>query len=152
MALDYGLFFSLIWLIPFLAQIALMVYAILKVSQHPVGELASLPKILWYVIIIFFPLIGSIVALVVCTQEKKKLADPRFMAPGVYGHGAAGYYGPMTPGGPAGPGNYQAGGYQGGNYQAGNYQSGNYQGGNYQGGAQPSSPDRPHSSSGNQPQ
>ena len=47
-----------------LVEVVLLVYCVLNVITTPEGEVRNLPKLLWLLIVLFFPIVGGIAWLV----------------------------------------------------------------------------------------
>lgn len=54
----------MIRLLPWLLTIALLVYALVDCVQCPDARVRHLPKVVWVLLIVFFPLVGSLTWLV----------------------------------------------------------------------------------------
>ena len=59
----------MIRLLPWLLTIALAVYALVDCAQTPPARVRTLPKVVWLVLIVAFPLLGSLAWLVLGRAE-----------------------------------------------------------------------------------
>lgn len=59
----------MIRLLPWLLTIALAVYALVDCAQTPPAQVRTLPKVVWLVLIVAFPLLGSLAWLVLGRAE-----------------------------------------------------------------------------------
>lgn len=69
----------MIRVLPFLIELALLVYCLIDAIQSPEGEIRNLPKFGWIILIVILPLVGSIAWLV---AGRPVGARPQQWAPG----------------------------------------------------------------------
>ncbi|HZE65620.1 MAG TPA: PLD nuclease N-terminal domain-containing protein [Sporichthyaceae bacterium] len=64
-----------------LATLALFVYCVINVIQTPEGEIRNLPKVVWLLIVLVFPLVGSVAWLVAGRPEGGRQSPSAYERP-----------------------------------------------------------------------
>jgi hypothetical protein len=64
-----------------LATLALFIYCVINVIQTPEGEIRNLPKVVWLLIVLIFPLVGSAAWLVAGRPEGGRARPAAYQRP-----------------------------------------------------------------------